>query len=65
MVAFLLVFDNILNQLLGILLPFPLPADFILDVVLVEVRLVHNPFYYQLLQVLRKTKELFLIDRVD
>lgn len=52
MVAFLLVFDNILNQLLGILLPFPLPTDFIIDVILIEVRLVHNPFYYQLLKVL-------------
>lgn len=65
MVAFLLVLDNILHKFLGIFLPFPLPADLLLDVIFIEVGLIHYSFYYQLLEVFRKTEKLFLIDRVD
>ena len=58
---FLLAFYYIFNQFLGVFLPLTLPADLLLDVVLIEVRLVHDTLDDQFLQVFRKTEELLLI----
>lgn len=58
---FLLAFYYIFNQFLGVLLPLTLSTDLLLDVVLIEVRLVHDALDDQFLQILRKTEELLLI----
>jgi hypothetical protein len=64
MISLFLASDHILHQLLRIFLPLSLPVDLLVDVILVEVRLLHYSLHDQLLQVLGKTEELLLVDRV-
>lgn len=63
--SFLLAFYYIFNQFLRVFLPLALPTDLLFDIVLIEVRLVHDAFDDQLLQVFRKAEELFLIYGVN
>lgn len=62
---FLLTLYYIFNQLLRVFLPLTLPTYLLLDIVLIEVRLVHNTLDDQFLQILRKAEELLLINRID
>ncbi len=57
-----LVSYHVLSHLLGVLFPLSVGIDLLLNIVLIEVRLLHYPFDYQLLQILGKAEKFLLVD---
>ncbi len=65
MTSILLPLDDILDHLLRILLPLPMSPQLLLNIVFIKIRLLQYSTDYQLLQILRQTEELLLVNRID
>jgi hypothetical protein len=65
MTLILFSLDHRLHDLLRVFLPLPMATQFLLQVVFVEIGLFDNPSSNELLEVVRQTEELLLVDRVD
>lgn len=65
MASLFFAFDYTLDNLLRILLPFSMAVQFLLDIVFIKIRLIHNAFGDEFLKTFRQTEELFLVNGIN